>query len=118
LNYIEILKRPKNHKQNGIKWLTAINNKEDIGIVKLLTQEGIQVRHVFDMPVSNFVISNRHFASTIEKMEVTKGVINDLTSNDTLCLNYYHKVFDKLRNNGIDAKYRIEDLEEGTQGVM
>ena len=52
--YREILKRPKNGKQEGIKWITSINNKEDIGIVKLLLQEGIKVRHVFDMPVVSF----------------------------------------------------------------
>ena len=58
--YREILKRPKNGKQEGIKWITSINNKEDIAIVKLLFQEGIQVRHVFDMPFVNFTISNKH----------------------------------------------------------
>ena len=116
--YREILKRPKNGKQEGIKWITSINNKEDIGIVKLLIQEGIQVRHVFDMPFVNFTISNRHFASTIEKLGITKDLASVLISNDALYLDYYHKIFDKLWNNGIDAKSRIEDIEKGSQVNM
>ncbi len=116
--YREILKRPKNEKQERIKWITSINNKEDTGIVKLLIQEGIHVRHVFDMPFVNFTISNRHFASTIEKLGITKNLASVLISNDPLYLDYYHKIFDKLWNNGIDAKSRIEDLEKGSQVNM
>ena len=116
--YREILKRNKNGKQVGIKWITSINNKEDIAIVNLVIQEGIQVRHVFDIPFVNFTISNRHFASTIENMEAGKGVASVLVSNDALYLDYYHKIFDKLWNNGIDAKSRIEDLEKGNQVIM
>ena len=116
--YREILKRPKNGKQEGIKWITSINNKEDIGIVKLLIQEGIQVRHVFDMPVVSFILSNRHLASTIEKPGITKDLSSVLISNDPLYLDYYHKIFDKLWNNGIDSKSRIEDLVKGSQVNM
>ncbi len=116
--YREILKRPKNGKQDGIKWITSINNKEDIEIVKLLIQEGIQIRHIFDMPVINFTISNKHFASTIEKLRITKNLSSVLISNDPLYLDYYHKIFDKLWNNGIDAKSRIEDIEKGGQVNM
>ncbi len=116
--YREILKKPKNGKQEGIKWITSINSKEDIAIVKTLIQEGIQVRHVFDMPFVNFTLSNRYFASTIEKMVATKELASVLISNDALYLDYYHKIFDKLWNNGIDAKSRIEDLEKGNQVIM
>ena len=116
--YREILKRPKNGKQEGIKWITSINNKGDIGIVKSVLQEGIRVRHVFDIPFVNFTISDKHFASTIEQLRVTKDLASVLISNDALYLDYYHKIFDRLWNNGIDARSRIEDLEEGNQVVM
>ncbi len=69
----------------------------------------------FDMPFVNFTISNKHFAATIEKLGITKNLASVLISNDPLYLDYYHKIFDKLWNNGIDAKSRIEDLEKGRQ---
>jgi signal transduction histidine kinase len=116
--YREILKRPKNGKREGIKWITSINNKEDIGIVKLLLHEGIIVRHVFDMPVVSFILSNRYFASTIEQLGVTKDLASVLISNDPLYLDYYHKVFDKLWDNGIDAESQIEDIEKGSHVIM
>ena len=105
-------------KREGIKWITSINNKEDIGIVKLLLQEGIIVRHVFDMPVVSFILSNRYFASTIEQLGVTKDLASVLISNDALYLDYYHKVFDKLWDNGIDAESQIEDIEKGSHVIM
>ncbi len=52
------------------------------------------------------LLSNRHFASTIEKLGITKDLASVLISNDALYLDYYHKVFDKLWNNGIDAESR------------
>lgn len=116
--YREILKKSKNVNQAGIKWITAINNKEDIGIVKSLIQEGIQIRHVFDMPFVNFAISNKHFVATIEKFGITKNLASVLISNDPSYLEYDHKIFDKLWTNGIDAKSRIEELEKGRQVNM
>ncbi len=57
--------------------------------------------------------SRRYLKKIIEKLGITKNLTSILISNYPLYLDYYHKIFDKLWNNGINAKSMIEDLEKG-----
>lgn len=110
--YKEILEKHRNGKHRGIKWLSSIN-KEDIELVKIFLNEGMDIRHLKDIPSLNFALSDKLFNSTIEKMEEGKMVTSLLSSNDVLYLCHYHAVFEELWKKGIGARDRINAIEEG-----
>ncbi len=110
--YKEVSKKHRNGKHGGIRWLSSIN-KEDTELVKIFLNEGLDIRHIKDEPSLNFALSNKLFNSTIEKMEEGKMVTSLFSSNDALYLSHYQAVFEELWKKGIDARYRIKDIEEG-----
>lgn len=92
--------RKGSHK--GIRWITSLNKKDDIELVKKYNDVGIQIRHVKELSTSNFALSDKTFSFTIEKIEKGKMTTNVLSSNDKLYLNYYNMVFENLWKRGID----------------
>jgi hypothetical protein len=62
----------------------------------------------------NFVVNDKHFHATIEKMEEGKMMESLLISNELIYINHYNSIFEELWKNGIDAAQRIRDIEEGT----
>ncbi len=108
----EILERYRNGNHKGIRWITSINNKKDIELVKTFMDKGIEIRHVKDLLTSNFALSDKAFLFTIEKMEEGKMITNILSSNDLLYINHYKIVFENLWKKCIDVKDRIKDIEE------
>ncbi len=111
--YKDAVQKHRKGKHKGVRWITAINNKRDIELVKSFLKEGISVRHVKSVPLSSFALSDKLLNSTIEKMEAGRMVTNLLSSNDILYLNHYDVIFKELWKTGIDAKSRIRDIEEG-----
>ena len=111
--YKDILKKHKDGKHKGIKWISSIENEKDIEIVKIFLDEGIDVRHIRNGPFFSFVLSDKILNSTIEKMEEGKMVTSLLSSNDILYWNYYNTIFIKLWESSIDAITRIKDIKEG-----
>ncbi|MGN6559652.1 MAG: histidine kinase dimerization/phospho-acceptor domain-containing protein, partial [Candidatus Nitrosocosmicus sp.] len=111
--YRDILKKHKDGKHKGIKWISPIENEKDIEIVKIFLDEGIDVRHIRNGPFFSFALSDKILNSTIEKMEEGEMVTSLLSSNDTLYLSYYNAIFIKLWESSIDAITRIKDIEEG-----
>jgi two-component system, OmpR family, sensor histidine kinase VicK len=109
----EILERYRNGNHKGIRWITSINDKKDIELVKTFMDKGIEIRHVKDLLAGNFALSDKAFLFTIENMEEGKMVTSILSSNDKLYLNHYKTVFENLWKHGIDVKDRIKDIEEG-----
>ena len=99
-----------------MRWISHINRKDGIGLVKIFLNAGIQVRHVKNMPPMNFGVSDKELAATIEKMEGGKMSQSFLISNEPLYINHFNSLFEELWKNGIDAKDRIEDVEEGDLG--
>ena len=111
--YVKIVEEHRKGIGNGIRWIVNIDNKDTLDLVKTFLNEGIQIRHLKNMPPMNFGVSNKDIAVTIEKMEGGKMSQNFLTSNEPLYINHFKSLFDELWKNGIDAGDRIKDLEEG-----
>jgi two-component system, OmpR family, sensor histidine kinase VicK len=111
--YKDISKKHKIGEHKGIRWVTSIYSKKDIELVSIFLDEGINIRHVKNIPFSSFVLSDKLLNFTMEKMEEGRMVTNLVSSNDTLYLDHYDTIFKELWKTGIDAKSRIKDIEEG-----
>jgi two-component system, OmpR family, sensor histidine kinase VicK len=108
-------KHRRGDSKEAIRWITNID-KESLGLVKIFLNSGIQIRHVKNMPPMNFGVSDQEIAVTLEKMEGGKMSQSFLISNEPLYINHFNSLFDELWKNGIDAKDRIEDVEQGNLG--
>jgi hypothetical protein len=98
----------------GIRWVTSID-KDSVDLVKAFLNEGIQVRHVKDLPPMNFAVDSKHFYATIEKMQGGKVMESLLTSNEPAYVQHFNSIFEGLWNKGTDAKDRIADIENGIE---
>jgi len=67
--YVKIVEEHRKGIGNGIRWIVNIDNKDTLDLVKTFLNEGIQIRHLKNMPPMNFGVSNKDIAVTIEKME-------------------------------------------------
>ena len=101
--------------KEGMRWIINID-KESLDLVKIFLNTGIQIRHVKNIPPMNFGVSDQEIAVTLEKMEGGKMSQSFLISNEYLYTNHFNSLFDELWKNGIDAKDRIEDVEQGNLG--
>ena len=101
-----------NQKHKGIKYISNID-KDNLEVVKILLDAGIQVRHVKNLPPMSFGVSDKEIAATIEKMEGGKKVQSLLLSNERVYVNHFKSIFEELWENGIDAEHRIKDIEAG-----
>jgi len=106
----KILRDHQQGKHSGIRWITSIDNKNDINIVKLFTKDGIKIKHTSDRPSINFVISDKYFASTTEKMIGGEMFSNLIISNDPLYLEHFSTIFDNIWEQSVEAKDRIKEL--------
>jgi nitrogen-specific signal transduction histidine kinase len=115
--YKELLDSYKKGEHKGIRWVTSISGvkleKDDIDLIKTFLDLGMQIRHVKNLSLMNFAVSNKMLNATIEKMEGGKTVQNLLTSNDPNYVKHFYSIFEDLWNDGIDAADRIKDIEEG-----
>ena len=62
----------------------------------------------------NFVVDDKRFLATIDKMEGGKIMERLLVSNEPIYINHYNSIFEDLWKNGLDAVQRIRDIEDGT----
>ena len=108
-------KHRRGQSKEGMRWIISID-KESIDLVKIFLNAGIQVRHVKNIPPINFGVSDQEIALTLEKMEGGKMSQRFLISNERLYINHFNSLFDELWKNGIDAKDRIEAVEQGNIG--
>ena len=81
--------KQKRGEHKGIRYITNINN-EDVELVKLYLDSGIQIKHVKNLPPMSFGVSDKEMAVTIEKMEGGRVINSLLSSNEHLyiCLLY------------------------------
>lgn len=63
-----LLDKQKRGEHKGIRYITNID-KDNIQIVKIYLELGIQIRHVRNLPPMSFGVSDKKIAVTIEKME-------------------------------------------------
>ena len=108
----KILLDYKTGKHDGIKWITSINDKNDVNLVNLFSRYGMKVRHTSDRPSINFVISDKYFASTTEKMIDGEMISNLLFSNDPLYLEHFSTNFVNTWKNSMLLKYRIKEIKD------
>ncbi len=94
------------------RWITSINDKNDINIAKLFMKDGVKIKHTSDRPPINFVISDKYFASTTEKMIGGEIFSNLIVSNDPLYLEHFSTIFDNMWEQSVEAKDRIKELTD------
>lgn len=110
----KLLEKQKKGQHRGIRYVTIIGN-ENIHLIKIYLQAGIQVRHVKNLPPMSFGVSDKQIAATIEKMEGGRNVQSLLVSNDPVYLKHFSSVFEELWKNGMNASDRIKEIEEGVE---
>ncbi|MGH9975117.1 MAG: hypothetical protein ACRD8Z_04690, partial [Nitrososphaeraceae archaeon] len=110
----KLLEKQKRGEHKGFRYITNISN-ENLDLVKLYLDCGIQVKHTKNLPPMSFGISDKQIAVTIEKMEDGKEVQSLLLSNESQYLKHFSSVFQRLWENGIEAADRIQEIEQGIE---
>jgi two-component system sensor histidine kinase VicK len=108
----EIMEKFKKGEHKGIKFITSIDS-DNVKLSKIFLDYGMEIRHVKNLPPMSFGVSDKEIAATIEKMENGKMVQSLLISNERDYITHFTSIFEELWKNGIDAKERIRDIEEG-----
>jgi len=111
--YKKILDKHREGKGDGIRCITTIDN-DNKDLINIFLNIGVQIRHLRNLPPMNFVVDDKHFLATIEKMEGGKIMESLLISNEPIYINHYNSIFEDLWKNGIEAAQRIREIEEGT----
>src|SRR5215216_3067092 len=114
----KLLDRYKKGEHKGVRYITYID-KDNVKIAKILLDSGVQIKHVRNLPPMSFGVSDKEIEATIEKLEYEKAVQSLLVSNEPMYVKHFSSIFEELWKNGVDAKSRIRDVEEGvdTPGI-
>ncbi|MFZ0511871.1 MAG: hypothetical protein WAM14_09715, partial [Candidatus Nitrosopolaris sp.] len=111
-SYKKILDEYRRCEHKGIRFITTIN-KDNEALAILLLNEGVHIRHTKNLTPLSFIISNKEFMATAEKMEGGKMISSLLVSTEPLYIDHYNSIFEQLWDNSIDAMDRINDIKEG-----
>jgi signal transduction histidine kinase len=98
--------------KNAIRWITTIDKKDEIPLVRILLGLGMQIRHSRFLTPMSFIIGDREIVASIEKMIFDKGINSALYSNEPPYIEHFKTVFEDLWKNSVDAVERIKDIEE------
>jgi signal transduction histidine kinase len=112
----KILDKQKKGEHKGIRYISNID-RDNVNLAKILLNTGIEIRYLKNLPPMSFGVSDKEIAATIEKMEGGKNVQSLLLSNEPTYVNHFYHIFEELWKNGIDAKDRIRDIEEGVESA-
>jgi signal transduction histidine kinase len=118
--YQKIMIKRKNKEHDGIRIVTSILDKDDADIVSEFVNIGVNVRHIKNIPPIEFAVSEKEMIATMLKTEVGQQPYqNLLTTNEQAYKELFVSIFEELWKNGIDAKYKINDIEKGidSQGI-
>lgn len=110
----KLLDKHKKGEHKGIRYITNIDN-DNVELAKLYLDSGIQIKHVKNLPPMSFGVSDKEMAVTIERMEGGRAINSLLSSNEPLYVRHFTSIFEELWRNGIDAKARVRDIEEGIE---
>jgi len=111
--YQKIMGKQKNKEHKGIRLVTSISDKDDIEMVHKFLNIGVNVRHIKNIPPIGFAISEKEMIATIQKTESGQVIQNLLTTNEQAYIKHFVSIFEELWKSGIDAKYKINDIEQG-----
>ena len=96
----------------GTRWISNVS-KDNLKLVKIFLNLGVDIRHVKNLPPMNFsIIPNKEISATIE-MQGGNMIETLLTSNEPVYINHFTSIFNELWNQGVDAIERIRDIEAG-----
>jgi two-component system, OmpR family, sensor histidine kinase VicK len=114
----KLLDRSKKGQHKGIKYISNID-RDNVEIAKILVDSGVKLVHIKNPPLLSFGVSDKEIGATIEKMEQGNTVQTLLISNEPVYVNHFKSIFEEVWKNGVDAKSRISDIEEGldTEGI-
>jgi two-component system sensor histidine kinase VicK len=112
----KLLDKQKKGEHKGIRYIIDID-KGNVNLAKILLEAGIEIRYLKNLPPMSFGVSDKEIAATIEKMEGGTNVQSLLLSNEHAYVNHFYHIFEELWKNGIDAKDRIRDIEEGVESA-
>ncbi|MDP9290692.1 MAG: HAMP domain-containing histidine kinase, partial [Thermoproteota archaeon] len=115
--YKEVLDRQRKGKHKGIKLIVTLD-KDILELVKQFVKAGVQVRHVRNLLPLSFVVTDREVQANLEDIKGRKIIHSLLTSNEPVYVKQFASVFEQLWNEGIDAKLKIKDLEEGSENEI
>ena len=107
----KILERQRSGEGEGIRWIMRIE-KESVDLVKKFLNLGVEIRHVKNLAPINFTVSKHGLIATVEEMNGGRMVQNLLTSNERSYIKHFSSMFEQLWKEGLDASYRIKDIEE------
>ena len=110
----KLLDKQKRGEHKGIRYITNIDNG-NLHISKLYLEHGIQIRHMKNLPPMSFGVSDKEIAVTIEKMEGGRRIQSLLISTEPLYVRHFTSLFQEIWRNGIDARHRIKQVEEGVE---
>jgi signal transduction histidine kinase len=110
----KLLDKQKKGQHKGIRYITNIG-KENIQLVKLYMEQGIQIKHIKNLPAMSFGVSDKEIAVTIENMEGGTPIRSLLLSNEPLYLKHFSSTFEGLWKNGTDVIDRIREIEQGVE---
>ena len=110
----KLLDKQERGEHKGIRYITNIDN-ENLHLSKMYLDYGIQIRHMKNLPPMSFGVSDKEIAVTIEKMEGGKRVESLLISNEPLYVRHFTSLFEEIWKNGIDARHRMKQVEEGVE---
>jgi two-component system sensor histidine kinase VicK len=110
----KLLDKQKRGEHKGIRYITNIDNG-NLHISKLYLEHGIQIRHMKNLPPMSFGVSDKEIAVTIEKMEGGRRIQSLLISTEPLYVRHFTSLFEEIWRNGIDARHRIKQVEEGVE---
>ena len=109
----EILARSRRGEHKGIRLLTTAIKRDSIELLKILMDMGIQIKDINNMPPLNFSVTDKEIQATIDEMKGGDIARSVLVSNEPAYINHFHSIFEELWKNGVDAKIRIADIEQG-----
>jgi two-component system, OmpR family, sensor histidine kinase VicK len=110
--YKKLLEKYHRGEGRGIKWVMTIN-KESIELVRKFLELGVKIRHVKNLTPISFAVGEHELNATLSEMIGGKMVENLLTSNEPIYVRLFTSMFEELWREGVDAEYRIRDVEEG-----
>jgi len=107
----KVLEKQKRGEGDGIRWIMRIE-KDSINLVKKFLKLGVKIRHVKNLAPINFAVSKHGLIATVEEIAGGGMMQNLLTSNEGSYIKHFTSMFEQLWKEGVDARYRIKDIEE------
>ena len=106
-----VLEKQERGEGEGIRWIMGIE-KDSVKLVKKFLKLGVKIRHVKNLAPINFAVSKSGLVATVEEMKRGGMIQNLLTSNERSYIKHFTSMFEQLWKEGVDARYRIKDIEE------